>query len=59
MQRQLADLVEEQRAPIGDFELPLLQADGAGKRSLFVTEELGLQQRFGQRGCPAGPGTSG
>ncbi len=34
-----ADLVEEQRAPVGHFEQALLAGDGAGKGALHVAEQ--------------------
>ena len=45
----LADLVEENRALVGEFESPLARADGAGEGSLFMTEQFGLKDRFRQR----------
>ena len=44
-QRQLADLVEEQRAAVRHLELARLARDGAGERALLVAEQLGLEQR--------------
>ncbi len=52
--RELADLVEEHRAAVGDLEPPLLERDGAGEGAFFVTEELALEQRLGQRGAVHG-----
>ena len=49
VERQLADLVEKQRAAVGELEPSLLQAERAGERALLVAEELGLEQRLGQR----------
>src|SRR5262249_34582563 len=43
-QRHLANLVEEQSAPIGRMKLAELGRDRAGKRALDVTEELALEQ---------------
>ena len=48
-ERQLADLVEEQRAAVGQLEAALALRDGAGERALLVTEQLALEQRLGQR----------
>ena len=48
-ERHLADLIEEQRTPLGQLEPPFLLAVGAGERPALVTEELALQQRLGQR----------
>ena len=40
-QRQLADLVEEQRAAVGRLEVaPACAAIGAGERALLVAEQL-------------------
>ncbi|MNR00641.1 hypothetical protein D3C85_1164200 [compost metagenome] len=47
--RQVADLVEEQGAAVGFFEPAGLGAEGAGECAFFVTEQLGLDQRFGKR----------
>ena len=43
--RQLADLVEEQRAAVGLLERPTLPLGGAGERAALVAEELALEQR--------------
>ncbi len=40
--REVAHLVQEDRAPVGELEAPLLGLVGAGKRPLFVPEELAL-----------------
>ncbi len=45
----VADLVEEQRAALGDLEAPLARGDGTGERALLVTEQLGLEQVGGNR----------
>ncbi len=47
--RHLADLVEEQRAPVGLLEAAFAAALGAGERALLVAEELGFHQRLGDR----------
>ncbi len=49
-QRHVADLVEKQRAALGDLQLarPAL-ARGAGEGARRGAEELGLQQAFGNR----------
>src|SRR5262249_15035574 len=39
-----ADLVEEQRAPMGGLDQPRLAATGVGEGATLVAEELGLQQ---------------
>ena len=46
-QRHLADLVEKDRALVGELELAGLVAVGAGEAALDVTEQLRLQQRLG------------
>ena len=53
-QRQVADLVEEQRAAMRQLELARLARDRAGERALLVAEELGLEQRLGNRGAVDG-----
>ena len=50
-ERQIADLVEEQRAAVRHLEPARLAADGAGKCALLVAEQLGLEQRVGDRGA--------
>ena len=47
-QRNLADLVEEDGAAVGQLEPALALADGAGEGPFLVAEELAFQQRFGQ-----------
>ena len=44
-ERQLADLVEKQRAAVGFLEQPGLVAHRIGERAAHVTEQLGLEQR--------------
>ena len=48
-QVDVADLVEEQRAALGELEPPLLARLGAGERPLLVAEELRLDEAVGQR----------
>ena len=48
-QRQLAHLVEEQRAAIGRLEPPRPLAGGTGKGALGVAEQFAFGQGFGQR----------
>src|SRR4051812_27892875 len=48
---EFADFVDEQRPAVGHLEQPLLGGDRAGKRSLFVSEQLAFQQRLGERGA--------
>src|SRR2546430_13505360 len=47
--REVGNLVEEERAPVGQLEAALLAAGRAGERALLVTEQLRLEQRLGQR----------
>ena len=46
-QAHVADLVEEQRAALGDFETALAGGDGAGEGALLVAEQLALEQLGG------------
>ena len=48
-QRHVADLVEEQRAVVGELEAARLAIVRAGERALFVAEDFRLEQRVGQR----------
>ncbi|MNT37476.1 hypothetical protein D3C72_1736150 [compost metagenome] len=43
-QRQLPDLVEKERAAIGDLELAVAVLHGAGERAALVAEELAVGQ---------------
>ena len=47
--RHGAHFVEEERAPVGLLEPALAHRDGAGERAAHVAEELGVEQRFGNR----------
>ena len=47
VERQLADLVEEQRAAVGFLELADALVDGAGERALLVAEQDALDQVLG------------
>ena len=47
--RHLRDLVEEQRAAVGQLERALPPRDRAGERALLVAEQLRLEQRVGNR----------
>src|SRR6185437_11243348 len=47
----VADLVEEQRALVGQLEFPRLGSGGAGEGALFVAEQLALEQVFGDGGA--------
>src|SRR5206468_9847000 len=44
LERDLADLVEEQRAAVGHLEAADLLGDGAGEGAPLVPEELALEQ---------------
>lgn len=48
-QRQVAHLVEEQRAAVGGLEPSGLGGEGAGEGPLLVAEQLAFHQRLGQR----------
>ena len=47
--RNVADLVEEEGAPVRLLEAPLARFDRAGEGAAFVAEEFRLEQRFGGR----------
>jgi hypothetical protein len=47
----LTDLVEEDRALVGELEAALSHGHRAGERPLLVTEQLGLEQRLRERGA--------
>ena len=49
--RHLPDLVEEDRALVGGFELAWPVPMGAGEASPHISEKLGLEQRFRQSGA--------
>ena len=49
VRRNGADLVEEDGAMVGHFEIALLGVDGAGKGALHMAEQRGFQQVGGQR----------
>ena len=51
LERQLADLVEEQRRAVRDLEAPDLARHGPGVRALLPAEQLALHQPGGQRGA--------
>ena len=44
-QRQLADLVQKERAPLRRLEGALARGRGAGERAALVAEELALDER--------------
>ena len=47
----LAQLVEEQRAAVGELQLPELVAMRAGEAAFHVPEQLRLEQRLGDAGA--------
>jgi hypothetical protein len=47
----LADLVEQQRAAVGELEAAFALLVRAGEGAAFVAEQLALEQRFRQRGA--------
>jgi hypothetical protein len=47
LERDLADLVEEQRAAVGQLEAPGLGLHGAGEGAALVAEQLRLHQVLG------------
>ena len=49
--RELADLVEEERAALGRLHAARLIAHGAGERAAHVAEQLAREQLLGQRGA--------
>src|SRR5207247_4586178 len=48
---QVSDLVQEQRAAVGQLEPPLLGLDRAAERAALVAEQLALDQVPGDRGA--------
>ena len=52
--RHLADLVEEERAAVGDLEEAAALGVGAGEGAAHVAEERGLEQRLGDGGAGLG-----
>src|SRR5262249_24286320 len=51
LERQLADLVEEERTSVGRLEGTDSIADGAGERAADVSEQLAFDQVRGDRGA--------
>src|SRR6266403_2095495 len=49
LERHVADLVEEERAAVGDLELPLARHDRTREGALLVAEELALDQLARER----------
>jgi hypothetical protein len=64
-ERDVADLVEEQGAALGELDLALRRLDRAGEGALFVAEQLGLEQILRDGGAvdrdegPAGAAAGG
>ena len=52
--RDVADLVEEQRAAVGLLETALALADGPGERAFLVAEQLTFQKGFREGGAVDG-----
>ena len=50
-ERQITDLIKEERAAVGHLELAWLSGNRTGERSLLISEQLRLQQRFRNRGA--------
>ena len=51
LERQIADFVEEERAPSASSKRPWRRPTGTGERALLVPEELALDQAGRQRGA--------
>ena len=51
LRRQLADLVEKDRAVIGQLEETNLPFLGVGVRALFVSEQFGIEERRREAGA--------
>ena len=49
LERELADLVEEERAAVGELEAPVRRCSRAGEGALLVAEELALDERRRER----------
>ena len=49
VERQLADLVEQERAAVGDLELAGAVGDRAGEGAAHVAEQLALRRGLRQR----------
>jgi hypothetical protein len=49
LQRKVADLVEEERPPVGQLDATGLATRGAREGALLVSEQLALEQGVGQR----------
>ena len=53
-QRQIADLIEHQRAAVRGLDFAYRLSRRTGERALLVTEELAFEQRLGNRGTVDG-----
>src|SRR5207244_12512587 len=53
-ERDVADLVEEQRSTLGELDPSRLSRLRAGERALLVAEELALEEIFGERAAVDG-----
>src|SRR5580765_2692414 len=51
LQAHVADFIEEKRSPMSPLELAFLVGGSSRKRSFAVSEELALNQVFGNRGA--------
>src|SRR5262249_57441114 len=51
LEAHVADLVEEERAAVGQLELAAAPRQSARERALLVTEQLGLDQLLGDSGA--------
>src|SRR5258705_8287001 len=51
VERQIADLIEEQRSVVRELEAPLACANRARERAARVSEQLALDERRRQRGA--------
>src|SRR5690606_34676360 len=51
VEAHVPDLVEEQRAAVGELEAAGAGADGTGEGAFLVTEQLGLEQIAGDCGA--------
>src|SRR5579859_1989397 len=60
LQRQLANFIEEDRAPVGGLEQSLLRLQSAGEGAFFVPEKFAFNERGNERSAIDGhEGTSG
>ncbi len=54
VRRQLADLIQEDGPAMSHFKITTVRAGGAGKSTLFVSEELRLEEAFRKRAAVDG-----